>query len=268
MFEKIFAEIKQKPENHIVLIFTVLTAFIGLCSWQYCKGYYQIIGIPISYSQIDNLVFLFDQLSEISFRDQDRAAIPWYYYLIFVLSLFAIEALRFGYDFFVEKKLSKNGTATLDENIGSYLFPLSLLTISLALGVFYTAKAGTALSKVTVMFFFTWALFRCVKQTWMKDIVSLKILMPIYIFSMLYLVVGMFRLIGEIDGKIVILSEYSNLNSVCLSDVVSNAESNPNGFRYCGKLVHIDSNRICLKEEGAYPTCRQRGLYEITVIPN
>lgn len=45
MIERITKALKEKPEEHMIFLLTVVSFTIGICVWQYCKGYYNTIGI-------------------------------------------------------------------------------------------------------------------------------------------------------------------------------------------------------------------------------
>ena len=44
---------------HLAVIIPIGTVYVGLCAWTYSSAYYQQIGITVSYSVVDNILFFF-----------------------------------------------------------------------------------------------------------------------------------------------------------------------------------------------------------------
>jgi len=268
LFVKIWDDIKSKPENHTVLIGTVISVVVGLCAWQYCRGYFKALGINISYAHIDNLIFAFEQLTRLVKGKSDYNSVGLFIVLLVLGIVFANSIWKFKPHYprvrdWVVKFFPKNIRLKYWCSVIGFLF---LFFISVCL---LTSAISSFLAKLLICLTLLFSFYLFCIELWNEstEIRSWRLLL----YLMLILgPINIFYKLGRFDGERVTKSEYRYLDTICLSKPAQEFEPTPtSGFQNCGKLLYADSQQFCIKERNVtHPICRHREKYEATIIPN
>lgn len=274
MYQKILADIKNHPEKHLVLIGTILSLVMGLCAWQYCRGYFDALGITISYSHVDNLVFAFQQISSIPVHLTRFNPSDSWWFLVFagpalILGVYLIKFVNSKT--FPEAKSDATSVQSVSHGNRKWIFFAAVEFVVLFSGVVYlfSLSAGTYIALVPMLGVTLISFVSFVRCCWNGSFVK-KPSKPIAYFLAILIAVNFFYQVGRLDGERLQSQNYRFLDTVCLSGRHEpTSKGLPSQFSLCGKLVYSDSQRICIKEiEPTFPSCRKKEQYEITIIPN
>lgn len=258
IFSNYWKNIKDKPSEHSVLFGVVISFFVGMFSWQYCSGYFNSLGINISFNHIDNLIFTFKQLINIKFPVAHlEYKMPTYLFLggVFIHVTIAL------YKKYLEKELvpAKERAPELEYWISVVVFYPLLISMSFI----FSAKPGSLLALFPPLVAIITSCGIYVKQVYRGNVGS-NSWIPIIVVVVVILFFRMANELGKQDGERLRNEHYRSLHTVCLSKL----EDMKGEFIKCGKLVYEDSSRICIKEKvPTYPICRKRDKYETTLIP-
>lgn len=268
-FKKIFNEVVDNPKEHLVLLGTSFTLVTGICAWQYCRGYFKALGINISYAHVDNLLFVFEQLTQVNMYSSKFLSIK-NVLMVLCASILATIALLFLRKY-LTPKLSKSKS---DEELrNSNVFQifgsiLSLVAILLTTVFLLKNKNFNGASVVATACIFIYSVIVFFNE-FISRSPQRKAHYGIYWFVGVLLIINVFNGIGTLDGNYVKSTKYKNLDTICLSRPANEFESKTSGELLCGKLIFADSSQICIQERSAtYPHCRIKDKYEITLIPN
>lgn len=280
MIQKIWSELKLNPGHHMVAIASIASVLAGLCAWQYSKGYFQTLGIPISYSPLENLIFLFDQTSKIKLGESTEGqafGVKAYYLKFFALFVIPILLLAATQKIRKSKFFIKNNKPAPKDEKDDLHFRYSVMLISwtllsIIITLFFSLKTQTVPSVLLVLL-----VLIVLIRGYLRELFAIFKRDPsfdyFYAYQWLFWFVALsaaFHFAGSQDAKRLISNSYASQDSACLSYPAKEFDPKaPPGWVVCGKLVHSDSSRICLKEEeSSYVNCRQKEKYEISIIPN
>lgn len=270
---KLCEDIRSKPENHVALIGATISIVVGLCAWQYCRGYFKALGINISYAHIDNLIFAFEQITRISLRKDEHTGFgvsPYVLYLVPVL-IVALYLIRGKWD-----KLKHHFTSRPDDelqNCGDYQYWVSIVSfygLFVASSYFLSMSVSSYLAKGLILLALFFSFIILIYEIWIKSS-HRRFLRPIQWLIYALLPINLFYHLGRFDGARIINLQFRTLDTICLSKPAPEFDSDKKtkGFVTCGKLVYSDSTQLCIKERVAtYPACRHKEKYETTIIPN
>jgi len=278
MLTKIVNGLKKDPLSHLAAIASLVSLFSALGAWQYSKGYFKTLGIPISYSPLDNLVFLFDQATRVSMSDQPETRFSYLYsgftgMLVFIALPFSCMALwrRFGATEKLKGQLlAKPGEKKLDDFGKKYwtmFFVWLLISVTLSQVLAMRVDNNVSLLLIALILFrMLWGYFKDLFRA--KP--ELESVSSVQVGALILLFFGGAFILGKLDAKRALDSGFAFLDSACLSAPAKELSKDaPEGWVVCGKIAHMDSSRICLKEEFSdVINCRQRDKYEIAVIAN
>ncbi len=273
IIKTIYDDVFENPTKHLLLIGSGVSLVIGLCAWQYCRAYFKTLGIVVSYAHIDNLIFVFEQIVTVSILNEKTSFLkkpssilyifPIFLGCIYVVKYFKPKLLSFL------KGLPRIGLLnSFDYKLGGAMLFMYVLIIAcsfiLGFGVQSWLSAlfiflGVGLSLIILV---REILSKSLQQKFYKPILGLIIVL--FPFNLFYM-------IGRSDAQRILNDDLRNLDTACLAKPSDEFDrtTTRQGFVVCGKLIHLDSNQICLKERVVTnPHCRQRDKYEITIIPN
>lgn len=268
---KIVDDVKQNPLNHIILIGSAFSLLLSLCAWQYCRGYFKTLGINISYSHIDNLIFTFEQISRISLIKSDTSnAIPTYFLYSGAILILLVSIIKKYWDK-IEPHLKSRPDSHLTNDsdyqywAGVFSFYLLFIFISYVLNL----PAQSLLSALLILCSVLLSVVFFIYDIWIKSSKK-NSYRPILWLIYFLLPFNIFYQIGKADGERIVKNDYRILDTICLSKPAQELEpGSPSGFSICGKLVYSDSQQLCIKERLATHThCRQKDKYEVTIISN
>ncbi|MBY0370989.1 hypothetical protein K2X33_09900 [bacterium] len=277
MFRKVFLEVKKSPTSHLLWVGSLVSLIAGVLAWQYCKGYFNALGINVSYSHLENVVFVFDQALKFSYSELYPPLNSRFYLslyglgpFIIIVSLLLKRSLAWASTKGWLKKLPSGSTQTLK---GDSLFDdnhLNWISVGSFLFIFSFFRVETMVAALSLSFFAGWACLNFVRDVWSEqDRWSSG--RPFLAFFVVVGTLVFANYVGWLDAKRLQALNFINLDTVCLSSTLSRVgtdrRSDRGGFLQCGKLVFSDSNSICLMPpDEEHPTCYRRGHYEVTTI--
>lgn len=269
---KILDDIKLNPLNHVVLIGSTLSILIGLCAWQYCRGYFKALGINISYAHIDNLIFTFEQISRISLikSSSSNVTLPTYLLLGGSIIVLIVSVVRKYWDKIKHHLISRSDEQLTNDIEYQYWGTiLSFYIVFISASYILNLSSVSLLSSLLIWCSIALSIVFFIYEIWTKS-PNKNSHRPILWLVYFLLPFNLFYQIGKSDGEIIIKNEYRTLDTICLSKPAQEFETeSKSGFSICGKLVYSDSQQLCIKERLATNThCRQKDKYEVTIISN
>lgn len=236
---------------------------VGFCCWFYYSSYYATLGIPVVYNYIDSLVFFFESLLMIDFREYTPKNIGVFVLVILLpaVGLSFIKILTFKKKVSIRIKIPKKFNYIYD-----FLFILMIL------GFFsYFFEAMLVGSQFTgflllLVFFLAVLLFFEVDQS---DDKSGGYAIPIMLVTLLgFSIPHVFYKFGKIDAMIAIENNFKGFQLVCVANFPSENMLKRPPLLFCGKLLLMNADRVCIKDfKLEAPFCSPKDRYEISYYP-
>ncbi len=244
---------------------------VGLGAWQYSKGYFSALGIEVSYSFLDNLIFAFDRVVSISVKPSSSISFGVAFFLF--AFLLGVANILFAYTHSGRKKANgknsdeKEVQKSSKKRTGTFV---PLLTFSIfyllvfGLGFIGGGSSLTAILMLVVLVL-SLRIYFAYKDRPEEQFNALRPAFRfLFVLAVLY---GLFQ-VGRQDARALIKSEYVRSDTICFLDPKSSGQV-PRAFLSCGKKVYQNDTFVCARENGYdYAICRLRTNYETIVSPS
>lgn len=242
---KIFKKITNSPSASIVCI----SVIISLISWQYTKGFYQAIRVPIPFSYIETLIFFFERIALFTFNNKvDPLPIELKLSNILVIGCLCVSLILFYIFLPLLVKLVKK------TNWRRWIPVVWLFIFTLLVGIGFMDYRNPLFALIMIsiipIHIFTGGLHYSSNAPW---------LWRVSIFTFILMILALIGSAGYEDG----LKHFkSKRTEICLSKSLLVSE----GKEVCGKLLMSTNSEICITRlDNHISSCVSRDKWDYSI---
>lgn len=261
---------------HGAFYLPIFTIYFILCAWTYSVSYFKTIGIPISYSPTENLIFIFEKARNWQgslIKEVEPVLLVYIFIVLLLTSLIANVILKIKKKFWGDRKSTKLSFSPYDWSIvgpflkfvfsGSQPIVSKLLTLALPIWILSSLNFSvfeSSSSKILAILILI-GLFVTVRT----DFTNRNLKFSFYYVLTILVVfapIGIIALIGKFDG----LSDYSKgfSNNIKVCDYTKSDDE-----VRCGRLILNDTDRTCiLFDSQKMISCQKGGNSELVFVTN